>query len=116
MLKDELLAIDRGFWLEGEDYFRTHIDKHCVLIFEQMQGVYPRNQVAASAHDPTRWRGLKISGAFAHQPTESTAMLGYEAHVTRGDGMPYHAWIGSSYVHRDGAWKLTAHQHTPMND
>lgn len=116
MLTDELLAIDRGFWLEGEDYFRAHIDDQCVLIFEQMQGVYPRDQVAASAYDPKRWRDLEISGAFAHQPAEDTAMLGYEARVTRGDGMPYHAWIGSSYVRRDGAWKLTAHQHTPLND
>ena len=116
MLCEELVEIDRGFWLEGEDYFRAHIDYRCVLIFAQMQGVYPRDEVAASAHDPKRWRDLKISGAFVLQPSEELAMLGYEARVTRGDGQPYRAWIGSTYVRRGGAWKLTAHQHTPMAD
>ena len=116
MLCEELVEIDRGFWLKDEAYFRAHIDDHCVLIFAQMQGVYPRNEVAASAHDPKRWRDLKISGAFVHQPTDDVAVLGYEARVTRGDGQAYRAWIGSTYVKRDGAWKLTAHQHTPMSD
>lgn len=116
MLQDELVEIDRGFWLEGEDYFRAHVDERCVLIFAQMQGVYPRKEVAASAHDPKRWRDLEIGSAFAHQPMDDLAVLGYEARVTRGDGQPYRAWIGSTYVRRDGAWKLTAHQHTPVTD
>lgn len=116
MLQDELLEIDRGFWTEGEDYFREHVDERCVLIFTQMQGVYPRDDVAASAHDPKRWRDLEISGVFAHQPGDGTAVLGYEAKVTRGDGKPYHAWIGSTYMRREGRWKLAAHQHTPIED
>lgn len=116
MLQDELLEIDRGFWLADEAHFQSHVDERCVLIFAQMQAVYARDEVAASAREPDRWRDLQISGAFVHQPAPDVAVLGYEARVKRGDGTPYHAWIGSTYLLRADGWKLSAHQHTPIGD
>ena len=35
-LEDELYAIERGFWLKGEDHFLAHLDETCLLAFPQM--------------------------------------------------------------------------------
>lgn len=113
-LKDELLAIDRGFWLDGEDFFLEHVDERCMLVFAEMKGVYSREEVAASARDPDRWRDLRIADAMALQPSEDIAILSYEARVTRGTGGAYRALIGSTYVRRGGGWKLACHQHSAL--
>lgn len=113
-LKDELLELDRGFWTGGEDHFLAHVDTRCALVFAQMQGDYSREEVAASARDPDRWRDLRISAAFLVEPSADIAFLSYDASVVRKDGAPYRALIGSSYIRRDKGWKLFAHQHTPV--
>jgi hypothetical protein len=115
-LQDDLLAIDKGFWLEDEEFFLNHVDEKCALVFAQMQGVYPKADVAASAHDPKRWQDLKISSPFLLQPTEGVAFLSYTASVRRADGKPYKALIGSLYLRRDDGWKLAAHQHSPLDE
>ena len=113
-LKDELFAIEKGFWTGGEDHFLAHVDEQCLLVFAQMRGLYPRVEVAASARDPKRWSDLRIADAILHQPTDDAAFLTYEARARRESGAPYRALIGSGYVKRDGAWKLAFHQHSAL--
>ena len=113
-LQDDLLAIDKGFWLDGEEFFLDHVDESCALVFTQMQGIYPRAEVAASAHDPKRWQDLKMNAAFVLQPADDIAFLSYRADVKRGDGVPYSALVGSLYIRRTDGWKLAAHQHSPI--
>lgn len=114
MLKEELLEIDKGFWLDGEDFFLRHVDERCMLVFTQMQGIYSREEVAATAKEPKRWQDLRLTDARIIQPSEDVAMLSYEARVKRHDGTPYRALIGSLYVRKGGAWKLAAHQHSEL--
>ena len=114
-LEQELIALDRGFWTGGEDYFLAHADARCMLLFAEMQGVYTREQVAATARGGSRWKEVRLSNLLSHQLSDDVALIGYEAHATRGDGTPYHALIGSAYARRDGAWKLCFHQHSKLD-
>ena len=114
MLKDELLEIEKGFWLQGEDFFLSHVDEQCMLIFTQMQGIYSREEVASSARDPNRWQDLRMADVRLLQPRDDVAMLSYEARVKRGTGRPYRALCGSLYLRRDGGWKIASHQHTEL--
>lgn len=66
-LKDKLFAI--------EDYFRAHLDEDCLIAFPQMAGTCSRDEVAASANDPSRWKGLKTEGKGFIHPIEDLAML-----------------------------------------
>ncbi len=129
-IEDELFAIEEGFWSGGEEgrsplppgqagcgLFLAHVDERCLIAFPQMpdfQGVHSREEVAATARQPNRWRGLKISNRSMVQPAEGVAILSYRADVTRADGEPYSALIGSGYVKRGDGWKLCFHQHSVL--
>lgn len=115
-LQEELFRIEEGFWLSGEDHFLQHLDERCLLAFpqmEQMHGVLPRADVARTAV-PDRWRDLRISNRALVQLGDDACVISYRADVTRGDGTPYAALIGSSYVRRREGWKLASHQHSPL--
>lgn len=116
-LEDDLYAIERGFWLEGEQYFREHLDETCLLAFPQMgemHGVHSRERVAATATMANRWKDLRIADRNLVRPADDVAIISYRANVERADGMPYEALIGSAYVRRADGWKLAFHQHSPV--
>ena len=57
-LEDDLYRIEEGFWLSDEDYFRVHVDEHCLLALPQMpefHGVRSRDEAAATASPASRW-------------------------------------------------------------
>jgi hypothetical protein len=37
-LEEELFEIERGFWIEGADYFAAHLAERCLLAFPQSIG------------------------------------------------------------------------------
>jgi hypothetical protein len=115
--EDELFAIETGFWLSGEAHFLAHLDEACLLAFPQMgqmHGVFPRAHVAATATPANRWRDLQITERHLLRPADHVAIISYRADVARADGEPYSALISSAYVRRDDGWKLTFHQHSPV--
>jgi hypothetical protein len=113
-LQEELLELEKGFWLGGEDHFLAHLDDKSMLVFAQMRGLYARAEVAASARNPERWSDLRVADVSLHRPIAEAAFLSYEARVKRSTGDPYRALIGSGYVRRGGEWKLAFHQHSEL--
>ncbi len=113
-LQQDLFEIERGFWLDGEDFFLAHVDTECMLVFTQMKGVYSRAEVAASARDPNRWKELRLADQMLVEPSDGVAAISYEARVKRGTGEPYRALVSSAYVRRDDGWKLFFHQHSSL--
>jgi hypothetical protein len=116
-LTEELFAIEEGFWLRGREYFLEHLDDECLLAFPQqgeMHGIYSRDEIAATATAPNRWRDLKIASRQLIEPADSVAIISYRADVIRGDGEPYRVLVSSAYVKRRGGWKLAFHQHSPV--
>lgn len=115
-LKNELTRIERGFWTGDEDYFRAHLDDQCLLAFPQMAGTYSREEVAATASDPQRWKDVSTEEKGFLQPTGETALIDYEARATRANGDPYHALVSTLYVRRGDGWKMAFHSHTPLGE
>jgi hypothetical protein len=116
-VQDQLFAIEEGFWLKGEDFFLDLVDDQCLLAFPTMldfHGVHSREEVAATATDPNRWREVKMTSRHLLQPAEDFAILSYRADATGADGKPYSTLIGSGYVRRSDGWKLAFHQHSPL--
>ena len=114
-LEDDLFSIEKGFWLSGSGHFLEHLDMRCLLAFPQsgeMHGVFDREQVAATATIPNRWRDLTMSNRQLLSMGD-VAIISYKADVTRADGEPYAALVSSAYVRRDAGWKLAFHQHSP---
>lgn len=116
-LEDELYEIEEGFWLSGKDHFLSHLDERCMLVFPQageLHGVQAREDVAATASAPNRWRDLRISNRKFLEIAGDVAAISYRADVLRADGEPYAALISSVYAAREEGWKLALHQHSPV--
>lgn len=114
VIEDELFELEQGFWGGGEDYFREHTDRQCLLAFTGMTGVQPREGVAASARDPQRWRDLKMARKGFLQAADDVVFLSYEASATRANGEPYRALVSTGYVRRADGWKMAFHGQTPL--
>jgi hypothetical protein len=116
-LEDELFQIEEGFWLAGKEHFLAHLDDRCMLAFPQMgemHGVRSREEVAATASMPNRWRDLKVTNRHLLEATDDVSIISYRANVIRFDGQPYAGLISSAYVRRPDGWKLAFHQHSPV--
>jgi hypothetical protein len=113
-LKDELLALEDKLWRGGPDAYREHLDEECLIAFTGMAGVMGREEIAGTVEEGDRWRDVRIDTRGLVQPTESTAILTYEARAVRGEGETYHALVSSAYAKREGSWKMVFHQQTPL--
>jgi hypothetical protein len=116
-LEEQLFKIEQEFWYGGKDEFLKNLDDRCLLAFPQsgeMHGIFPRDQIAATATAPNRWRDLTMTNRHVLNISNSAAMISYRADVVRADGQPYSALIASTYVQRGENWKLAAHQHSPI--
>lgn len=92
------------------------VDAKFLLAFPlagEMQGVFDREQIAATATTSNRWRDLTMSNRQLHS-IEDAAIINCKANVTRADGEPYNSLVNSGYVRRDAGWKLAFHQHSPL--
>lgn len=93
------------------------VDDEAILVFpqaEDMHRILSREDVAASARTPDRWRDLNVSNKLLLAPGADTAVISYRADVVRADGEPYTALISSAYARRPQGWKLVFHQHSPV--
>jgi hypothetical protein len=113
--KDDLMAIEKQFWTGDADFYRQNLDKSCLLAFTEMSGAYGREDVAKTIKKGNRWRDLDLSIKGIVEPTDSTAILTYEAKAIRESGEPYKALVSTGYVKRDDGWKMTFHAQTPLD-
>lgn len=112
-LQHDLVEIEKGFWTGGSDYYLQHVDRDCLLAFKDMAGVHNRDEIAKMTVG-NRWKSIDITNKGFITPTPDTAVLTYEAHGVRANGEAYNALVSTSYVKRDGDWKMAFHQQTPL--
>ena len=112
-LGDELLALERGFWTGGPDFYRAHVDDECLLAFGDMAGVHVKEEIAETAKSG-RWFNVKLDEKGVMPLGDDGLILTYEVTTTRDDGTPYRALVSTGYVRRDGEWKMSFHQQTPI--
>lgn len=110
----DLIAIERNFWTQGQKFYRDNVDEECLVAFPQMAKVLSNADVAATVKDDERWRNVEIKSKGLVEPASDLAILTYEASATRHDGTPYKALVSSGYVKRQNGWKMAFHQQTPL--
>ena len=115
-LEPDLFALEKCFWSGDGEYYRRHLDDHCLVAFTKMTGRMSREEVARTVQDTHRWRDISLEPKGFVQPTAESALLAYECRATRGSGEKYRAVVGSGYVRRGDGWKMMFHQQTPLED
>lgn len=114
--EQELMALERGFWTGGADFYRAHLDDSCLVVFSEMAGVMTRESVARTAQETGRWRDVTLEPKGLVQPAADIAIVSYEARATRASGEAYAAMVSSGYVRRADGWKMIFHQQTPVSE
>lgn len=109
-----LLALEEKFWTGDADFYLRNLDDSCLIAFAGMTGVFNRDDVVKQIKNGHRWTDLDLKLKGVIEPVAGVAILTYQAHATRASGEPYAALVSTAYVKRDGGWKMTFHQQTPL--
>lgn len=112
-LKDDLLELEQGFWTQGADYYRAHLDDHVLVAVGEMASVMSRDAVVSTVRG-SRWHSPEIASKGLIEPAPGVALLTYAAKATKQDGTAYAATVTSGYARRGQDWKMVFHQQTPM--
>lgn len=111
-----LLALEERFWTGDADFFQRNLDDSCLIAFPRMTGVFSCGDVVKSVLNGNRWKDLELKLKGVIEPVAGVAILTYLARATRETGEAYAALVSSAYVARDGGWKMTFHQQTPLEN
>ena len=114
-LEQDLLKLEKGFWTEGGDYYREHVDEECLVAFSEMAGVHTNEEIAGMNPGAGNWKNVQLDEKGCVQLSDDSVVLTYEIHAQRKTGEPYKALVSTGYVKRDGEWKMAFHQQTPMD-
>jgi hypothetical protein len=107
-----LLRLERGFWLEGADYYREHLAEDFLMLVPG-PGVVSRAETVRGIEAGPRWLELETGEERLLHLGPDARLLCYEARARRAGGEGYSALVASVYVRREGAWKLVFHQQSP---
>jgi len=113
-LEQDLMQLERGFWLEGADYYRAHVDAECLLAFTEMAGVHSNEEIARMNPGANNWRNIRLDEKGLVQLADDAVVLTYEVDAERANGEPYRAVVSTGYVKRGDEWKMAFHQQTPL--
>jgi hypothetical protein len=101
----DLLELERGFWLEGADFYRQHLAEDFLMLFPGI-GALGRAQTIEGVEGGERWDQLETRDERVLDLGPDARVLSYEAQARRHGQEEYTALVGSVYVRRDGVWKL----------
>jgi hypothetical protein len=111
MNKEDLLAIEKGFWFEGAEYYNQHITDEAVFVFPGMR--LGKEDGVAAADQAPRWDNLDLTDEKLIEITEDVVALTYRAKGQREGQPPYIGNISTVYRLENGEPKMIFHQHTP---
>jgi hypothetical protein len=114
-LEQQLVQLEKGFWNEGGDYYREHVDAECLLAFREMVGVHSNEEIAGMNPGANTWNNVVLNQKALAQPAPDFALLTYEVDAQRKTGEPYKALVSTGYVRRGDKWKMAFHQQTPLD-
>lgn len=111
MNKDKLLALEKGFWFKGADYYNKHIADDATFVFPGMR-LGKQDGVDAADQAP-RWDELSISNEKLISISDEVVVLTYHAEGKRQGQEPYTGNISTVYRLENSEPKMIFHQHTP---
>jgi uncharacterized protein YbaA (DUF1428 family) len=111
-IEDTLYDLEKGFWTGGAEYYRRHLDAHCLTVFAEMAALMSAEQIAQSVGDH-RWHDLEMTRKGCLNPAADFAIISYEAKAGKAD-RSYRANVSSGYVRRGDGWRMAFHQQTPL--
>ena len=115
MTNGEVLQIERGFWLEGVQYFTEMLSPEAVMVFPPPVGVLKHGEILTSIEGASRWTDIDIDAPHVVQHAGGMVAIVYRATAHRREtSEPYRAMCSSVYIDEGTGPRLVLHQQTPI--
>ena len=115
----DVLALEHDAWRAlstGVDAVRSLFERvlepDVVMLLPGGLVIEGSDQALQSMAGPP-WDSYELSHERMLTLSGDAAVVWYQAHARRGD-LDYLALVNSTYVRRDGGWRLALHQQTPI--
>lgn len=96
----------------GKRFYRSVLREDAIMLFPGGMVIEGKEKILESlAAQP--WASFRIEGPQVISLSENTGVVIYKVTANRENSDPYAALISSTYVLKDGKWKLAVHQQTP---
>lgn len=110
-LRQELLEVEELLWTGGGDAYReTLLDEALLIVPHQ---VLDKGETVAAIEAAARWDEVRFEDPNVVPLGADAAVVSYKGVGNQGDVI-YEALVSSTYVRRDGAWRLAFHHQTPL--
>lgn len=115
---DDLRELEHRGWRSlcdgtGGDFYGDLMTGDGVMILAHGLAL-TREEVVASLAAAPRWESYEIEDARVIPLSDVAAALVYTGHGHRAGDPPFVALMSSTYVRRDGRWRLAIYQQTPI--
>lgn len=111
-MADELWREERDFWLAGAAEAARKLDGTCVMAFAPT-GILTRRKAVEMLGSTPRWQEVTISDRAVVE-TNDVCVLAYRATARRTGADTYRALCTTTWIRRDGDWRILQHQQTPV--
>lgn len=111
-MADELWREEREFWLSGSAEAARKLNDACVMAFAP-SGILTRRKMVESLGAAPRWQELQMTERAVVE-TNDVCVLAYRATARRAGAETYRALCTTTWIRRDGDWRILQHQQTPV--
>ncbi|MGA0615312.1 DUF4440 domain-containing protein [Paracoccus sp. KR1-242] len=111
-MADELWREERDFWLAGVAEAVRKLDETCVMAFAPT-GILSRRKVVERLGTVPRWQEISMTERAVVE-TNEVCVLAYRATARRSGADAYRALCTTTWIRRDGDWRILQHQQTPV--
>lgn len=116
---DDLLDTERASWVALSTSGRAAAEFFDASLADDVLVLLPGGTViddraaGVQSMQGVPWTGFELSDERVTPLGSDVAVVSYRAKASR-EGGDYEALFNSTYVRRDGAWRLALHQQTPV--
>jgi hypothetical protein len=108
---ERLWEMEKSFWLDGPEFYERSMAPNARMIFPGPVGILADEEIVEGLRRAPRWKSVEFNNKTGTKLCD-TAVIAYEASGQRDGDDVYKAFCASTYVCKDGTWKLLAHQQT----
>jgi ketosteroid isomerase-like protein len=115
-VKDEILELEKRFWSADPKFYQECMEDDVIVVMEPM-GFIPKGKAVAIADQTEGWTNVSLSDVHVLELSPECAAVAYHGEAKGADGKPQRSSVSSTYVRRDGKWRLamTSHQPWPVD-
>lgn len=80
---DDLMEMERRFWLEGGDFFDQHADEETIWVLPKAQGLLGHEEARALIDREGRWDRVEFGETRRNDWGDGVTVIAYEATGTK---------------------------------